>query len=160
MGVRKGKLMVHVTGRFVIILALLCILHSGIHANEINWIHIDSDEIDLGNGNVQVIANYYYDEESLHYPHNSTFLIFNRKDDNIVRVRTKTEYVTPLNYEKSTISHCINLIEIDCAKRTYMLLDSKCYSEDNSLVKEEKSRKTEPISAEIYFDTLRQHICR
>jgi hypothetical protein len=96
-----------------------------------DWIHIDSDDIDVGNGDVQVIINYYYDKESMHYPHNSTFLIFDRKDKNIVRVRTKTEYVTPLNYENSIVAYCINLIEIDCVKRTYTQLDSKYYSEDN-----------------------------
>jgi hypothetical protein len=141
----------------ITLIVLIFTLYSGAHA--MDWIHIDSDDIDVGNGDVQVIINYYYDKESMHYPHNSTFLIFDRKDKNIVRVRTKTEYVTPLNYENSIVAYCINLIEIDCVKRTYTQLDSKYYSEDNVLVKEDKSHKTEPISPEMYFEPLRQHIC-
>ena len=156
----KGEPLMRFLCRGIIISSLICILYSGARASEIDWIHIDSDKIDLGKGNVQVIINYYYDKESIHYPRESKFLIFDSKDENIVRLRTKTEYVTPLNYGDSIIRNCINLVEIDCAKRTYMLLDSKCYSEDNVLVKEEKSRGTEPLSSEIYFDTLRKHICR
>jgi hypothetical protein len=142
----KGKPIMHLIYRGIIIVALICILYSGARADEIDWIHIDSDEIDLGNGNVQVIINYYYD--------------FDSKDENIVRLRTKTEYVTPLNYGNSPISNCINLVEVNCAKRIYIRLDSECYSEDNVLVKEEKPHKTEPISPDMYLDTLRQHICR
>jgi hypothetical protein len=157
---KKGSLDMHLIGRLIVIVALTCMFCSGALANENDWIHIDSDEIDLGNGDVQVIINYYYDKKSLHYPHDSTFLIFDRKDKNIVRVRTKTEYVTPLNYEDSIVSYCINLIEIDCAKRTYMHLDSKYYGEGNKIVKEKKTHKTASISPEMYFETLRQHICR
>ena len=144
----------------IVIVALTCMFCSGALADENDWVQIDSDEIDLGNGDVQVIINYYYDKESLHYPHDSTFLIFDRKDKNIVRVRTKTEYVTPMNYENSIVTYCIRLIELDCVKRTYVHLDSKYYGEDNTLVKEEKTHKTASISPEMYFETLLQHVCQ